>query len=216
MISGVLSASLLAFFAFIGFESLANIAEEVKDPQKTLPKAIFLTLAISTLFYVLVVWIALISVPRAELAAARAPLSLVFERVTGASPLAISAIAIVATINGIIAQMVMASRVIYGMADRHLLPSVLAVVSPRTRTPLNATALVVGAVLILAIAFPLERLAETTSFLTLIIFAIVNAALLLLKRRSAAVPPGTIVFPAVVPAAGCVLCVALLLGALIG
>ena len=104
------------------------------------PKAIFLTLAISTLFYILVVWIALVSVPRDELAAARAPLSLVFRRVTGASPFAISAIAIVATVNGIIALMVMASRVIYGMADRQMLPSGLAHVSPMTRTPTNATA----------------------------------------------------------------------------
>lgn len=110
-------------------------------------------MAISTLFYIVIVWIALISVPRDELAAARAPLSLAFERVTGG--LAISAIAIVATINGIIALIVMASRVIYGMADRDLLPAVLAAVSPLTRTPLNATALVVVAVLVLAVVFPL-------------------------------------------------------------
>ena len=132
-VTGVLSASLLAFFAFIGFEGLANIAEEVKDPQRTLPKAIFLTLAISTLFYILIVWIALVSVPRDELAAARAPLSLVFQRVTGASPTAISAIAIVATVNGIIALMVMASRVIYGMADRKMLPSSLARYQPANK-----------------------------------------------------------------------------------
>ena len=104
----------------------------------------------------------MIPVPREELAAARAPLSLVFQRVTGASPLAISAIAIVATVNGTIALMVMASRVIYGMADRKLLPGLFARISPLTRTPLNATALAVTGVLILAIAFPLEGLAETT------------------------------------------------------
>lgn len=215
-VTGVLSASMLAFFAFIGFEGLANIAEEVKDPQRTLPKAIFLTLAISTLFYILVVWIALVSVPRDELAAARAPLSLVFQRVTGASPFTISAIAIVATVNGIIALMVMASRVIYGMADRNLLPSVFAAVSARTRTPLNATAVVVAAVLVLALTFPLEGLAETTSRLGLIIFAFVNAALVLLKRKDRSMEPGTFVVPIGVPFVGCVLCVALLAGAFFG
>ena len=215
-ITGVLSAALLAFFAFIGFEGLANIAEEVKDPQRTLPKAIFLTLAISTLFYILVVWIALIAVPPSELAAAPAPLSLVFERVTGASPLAISAIAIVATTNGIIAQMVMASRVIYGMADRKLLPASLAIVSPLTHTPLKATALVTGAVLVLASTFPLEGLAETTSLLTLVIFAVVNAALVQIKRGATPSPHNVFVVPMMVPAAGCVLCVALLVGAFLG
>ena len=214
-VTGVLSASLLAFFAFIGFEGLANIAEEVKDPQRTLPKAIFLTLAISTLLYILIVWIALVSVPRDELAAARAPLSLVFQRVTGASPFAISAIAIVATVNGIIALMVMASRVIYGMADRQMLPSGLAHVSPRTRTPTNATALVVVGVLVLALAFPLEELAETTSRLTLVIFAFVNAALVLLKRKGDPLTAGTFSVPIAVPIAGCVLCVALLFGGLL-
>ena len=186
-----------------------------KDPQRTLPKAIFLTLAISTLLYILIVWIALVSVPRDELAAARAPLSLVFQRVTGASPFAISAIAIVATVNGIIALMVMASRVIYGMADRQMLPSGLAHVSPRTRTPTNATALVVVGVLVLALAFPLEELAETTSRLTLVIFAFVNAALVLLKRKGDPLTAGTFSVPIAVPIAGCVLCVALLFGGLL-
>ncbi|MFM9938126.1 MAG: APC family permease [Hyphomicrobiaceae bacterium] len=215
-VAGVLSASLLAFFAFIGFESLANIAEEVKQPQRTLPRAIFLTLAISTLFYMLIVWIALISVPRAELASARAPLSLVFERVTGASPLAISLIAIVATINGVIAQMVMASRVIYGMADRAWLPPILARVHRRTRTPLYATALTVGAVLLLAVAVQLERLAELTSALTLLIFTVVNAALVLLKLRGGPPPEGTLVMPIAVPMLGTVLCAGLLIGGLFG
>ncbi len=215
-VSGILSASMLAFFAFIGFEGLANIAEEVKDPRRTLPKAIFLTLVISTLFYIVVVWIALISVPREELATAPAPLSLVFQRVAGASPLAISGIAIVATVNGIIALMVMASRVIYGMADRRLLPTVLAVVSPLTRTPLIATGLVVVAVLALASVFPLEGLADTTSRLTLVIFAFVNAALVLLKRKPDPAPAGSFCVPNAVPVAGCILCVVLLFGGLTG
>ena len=215
-ITGIFSASLLAFFAFIGFEGLANIAEEVKEPDRTLPKAIFLTLVISTLFYILVGWIAIIAVSPAELATASAPLSFVFERVTGASPAAISAIAIVATINGVIVQMVMASRVIYGLADRKLLPAALARISSTTKTPLLATALVVIAVLILAIAFPLEGLASTTSLLTLVIFAFVNAALLQLKRSASPIPLGAFTVPIFVPIVGCVLCIALLIGNIFG
>ena len=215
-VSGVFSAALIAFFAFIGFEGLTNIAQEVKAPQRTLPKAIFLTLGISTLFYIVVVWIALVSVPQIELATASAPLSLVFERITGASPRAISAIAIVATINGIIAMMVMSSRVIFGMADRRLLPSVLARVSPLSRTPLNATALVVGAVLVSALTFPLEGLAETTSRLTLIIFMFVNTALVRLKLKNETVLPDVFIVPIDVPFAGSLLCLTLLIGGLLG
>ena len=214
--TGVVSASLLAVFAFIGFQGLANISEEVKQPHRTLPKAILLTLVISTVFYMVVVWIALISVPRDELAVARAPLSLVFERVTGAPPVMISIIAVMATINGVIIQMVMASRILYGMAERNLLPQRLAVVSPLTRTPLNATVLVVLAVLLLALALPMERLADITSQLTLIVFALVNAALVLVKSRGLPPPADTFTAPIVVPAAGLLLCIALLVAAQFG
>lgn len=216
VLSGALGATLLAFFAFIGFEGLANIAEEVKEPERTLPKAIFLTLAISTLFYVMVVWIALMTVPHGELASATAPLSLVFNRITGASPTAISAIAVIATTNGIIAQIIMAARVMFGLADRNLLPPVLAQISPRTQTPLIATGVVVVAVLVLASSFPLEGLAEMTSRLTLIIFTAVNGALVQFKRTVQPMPEAAFTVPIFVPVVGFLLCVGLLLADIVG
>jgi amino acid transporter len=79
---GLIGAAHLAVFAFIGFEAVVNVAEELHAPQQTLPRAIFLTLALTTLLYVLVVWVALVAVSPAELAAAKAPLALVFERLT--------------------------------------------------------------------------------------------------------------------------------------
>jgi amino acid transporter len=215
VLSGILSSALLAFFAFIGFEGLANIAEEVKEPSRTLPRAIFLTLLISTLLYMLVVWVALVSVPRSELATSRAPLSLVFERVTGAAPIVISIVGVIATTNGIIAQMVMASRVIYGLADRNSLPSVLGRVNPVTRTPLNATAVTTALVLLLAIVFPLEWLAEMTSRISLAIFALVNAALVAIKRRETTAPETEFIVPAWVPWSGCFMCSGLLASELV-
>jgi basic amino acid/polyamine antiporter, APA family len=207
---GIAGAMLLAFFAFTGFEGLANIAEEVKQPSRTLPIAIFLTLALVTLLYVLVVWISLVAVPQEELAQSTAPLSLVYERVTGASPAVITAVAIAATINGIIVFMVMGSRVIYGMAAQGLLPTPLARVNASTRTPFAATAIVVAAVLMLALAFPIEGLAEASSRITLVIFAFVNAALLKLKIDGVAAPAGTFVVPTWVPALGLATSLALL------
>jgi amino acid transporter len=76
VLAGLVGTVLLAAFAFIGFEGLANVAEEVRQPKTTLPRAIFLTLAISTLLYVCVVWIALIAVGPSELAQSQAPLAL--------------------------------------------------------------------------------------------------------------------------------------------
>jgi APA family basic amino acid/polyamine antiporter len=200
--SGLFSAGLLAFFAFIGFEDLVNIAEEVKEPLKVLPWAIFLTLTLSTLIYVVVVSVAVLSVPVEGLAASKAPLGYVYERVTGGSPLVISFIAIVATLNGIIVQMIMASRVLYGLSEQGDLPGVLAKISPLTQTPLVATALVVVIILLLALAFPIEWLAEMTSRVTLTIFSLVNLALLRLKLRENAPPEGIFTVGLWVPVAG--------------
>ncbi len=210
-LSGFVSATLLAFFAFVGFEGLANIAEEVKDPARTLPRAMGLTLAISTLLYILVAMVALRVVPQAELAASPAPLSLVYERATGASPLIVSLIAVVSTVNGIVVQIVMAARVLYGMASRGLLPPALARVNATTHTPLLATGIATTTILALALSFPLERLAETTSRLTLVVFALVNAALIRLKTLEAPRAEPAFRVPLWVPVCGLVLCLALLL-----
>jgi len=210
VLAGLLSTTLLAVFAFIGFEGLANIAEEVRDPKRTLPRAIFLTLVISTLLYVLVVWIALVTVGRSELAQSSAPLSLVFERLTGASPQVMSLIAVVATLNGIIVQIIMSARVLYGLARQGALPAAFGAVNAATRTPLLATAFTTSVVLLLALGLPLHHLADFTSRLTLIVFAIVNVSLIRIKAFGDPELPGAYVAPAWVPWAGAASCVALL------
>src|SRR5450759_2484242 len=177
-LSGIGYASLLAFFAFIGFEDLANVVEEAKVPQRDIPRAMVLTLIISTVLYV-----AVAAVPVAELAASPAPLSLVFRTLAGVSPATISVIAIVATLNTILAQMTMAARVVYGMAKQGDLPGFAGRVHPKTATPLIATALIVAATLALALLVPFERLAEGTSLATLVVFALVNLTLLRLRHR---------------------------------
>ncbi len=211
--SGVLSAGLLAFFAFVGFEDIVNIAEEVKRPAHTLPWAIALTLAISTLLYLSVVSVAVLTVPIPELAASNAPLAIVFERVTGASRGYMSAVAIIATLNGMIIQMIMASRVLYGLSRQGQLPARLGEVHPVTHTPLNATLVVVLVVYALAMLFPIELLAERTAQVTLTIFSIVNVALIKIKleERGGNFERRVFEVPMVVPIMGVVTSVALLL-----
>lgn len=210
ILAGLMGTVLLAVFAFIGFEGLANVAEEVRDPERNLPRAIFLTLAISTILYVSVVWIALVAIGPEELAASNAPLALVFERLTGASPRTMSLIAIVATLNGIVVQIIMASRVLYGLASYRELPAILSRVDQKTRTPLIATALATGMVLVLALLVPLHDLAEVTARLTLIVFAVVNISLIAIKRRAASLSTAGYVAPRWMPWAGAMVCALLL------
>lgn len=214
-LSAVAMTGLLAFFAFIGFEDLVNLAEEARSPARSMPWAIFLTLAIATAIYVLVVFVAVTSVPPSELAKSGAPLSLVYERITGLSPVLITLIAIVATLNGVIVQIVMASRVLYGLGVQKALPSFFSKVNKRTRTPLLATASVVALALMLALFFPLELLAEITSSVVLSVFALVNLALWQLKRRGSPTPAGVFVAASWIPPTGFVICVAFLLSGLL-
>jgi basic amino acid/polyamine antiporter, APA family len=207
---GIAAASLLAFFAFIGFEDIDSLAEETKEPQRTLAFGIFITLGISMVLYATVSAVAVLAVPPTTLAASEAPLAEVFARVTRFSPLAITLIAIIATLNGVVVQIIMTSRVLYGLANRNYLPPILAKVNPVTCTPLLATGVAIGIALILALAFPIGNLAEWTSRLTLGIFVVVCAALVRIKMRRTPAPAGTFIVPIWVPIAGVALCLGLL------
>lgn len=207
---GIAGTALIAVFAFIGFEHLVNVAEEMKEPSRTLPRALFLTLGLTALIYGVVVWIAVTAVPPEELARSSAPLALVFERLTGLPLVTMSVIAVVATLNGVIVHMIMIARVIYGLADQGSLPKALTRLNPVTHTPLLATAIGVGAILVLALAVPLAGLADLTARFTLVIFAVVNLALIRIKSRNEAPPLGTFVCPRWVPFAGLVSSVLLL------
>lgn len=207
---GLSGTTLIAVFAFIGFEHLVNVAEEMKNPSRTLPWALFLTLGLTALVYALVVWVAVVAVPPDELAASSAPLALVFERLTGMPLKTMSIIAVIATLNGVIVHVIMISRVLYGLAAQGNLPRVLTHLNPRTGTPLLATALGVSAILVLALAVPLSGLADLTARLTLVVFAIINIALIRIKSREASAPARVFVCPIWVPVAGLVSSVGLL------
>lgn len=177
------ATTLLAVFAFIGFEHLVNISEEMKEPSHTLPRALFVTLAITSLLYIVVTWVALIAVPPDQLARSEAPLAMVFQRLTGLPITTMSAIAIVATLNGIVVHVIMIARVLYGIASKGDLPKMFASVSPITHTPLVATFTAIAAIMFLALAVPLDGLAAWASRGTLVIFAGINIALIRIKSR---------------------------------
>jgi len=179
----ILAAAAVAFFAFIGFEDIVNMAEETKRPEKTLGPAIAITLVGSIALYSLIAAIAVAAPNREAITGSPAPLADLFATLTGFSPAPISIMAAIAMINGILVQVVMVSRVIYGMAREGLLPAWLGAVETRRQTPLRATVIVTLIIAALALTTPLLNLARVTGYLTLAVFALVNLALFRIASR---------------------------------
>jgi amino acid transporter len=214
-LSSVAMASLLGFFAFIGFDGMVNIVEETENPNRNMPLGILLTLGIATLLYFSVSTVAVMRLPLDELSGSDAPISLLFQRLTGISPLAITFIAIGATLNGVVIQTILASRVLYGLGKAGRLPEIMARLNPATQTPVIATVLVSTSVLIFALFFPIGVLAERTTQIVLIVFILINAALIRMKLRRDPAPQGIFTVPLVVPLLGFATSVAMLAGPLL-
>lgn len=208
---GIMAAGLLAFFAFVGFEDIANVAEEVKEPKKNMPRGIFLTLIIATCTYFAVVSVVVLVVPMAELTGSNAPLALIFNAAPPWIANFFSIVAFLATINGALIQVIMASRVIFGLSNQQALPAFFGAVNPVTHTPHYATLLVIVIIAVLAYFLPISDLAEITSTFVLTVFVFVNLALIRLKWRSdGKSPDGVFIVPIWVPFFGALTSIGLL------
>lgn len=207
----ILFGSFLAFYAFIGFEDMVNMAEEIKNPEKTLPKAIILALVVTTTMYILVSLVAVLSLPTDALIESEAPFTDIVRHHGLVPPWVMSAISLVAVLNGALVQVIMASRVLYGMAHQGTAPKMVGKVHPRTKTPLLATGVVTLVVLILALGFPLEGLARLTSFIVLCVFTMVNLSLVVIKARQQDKASSGVRYPIVIPILGAILSCAFLL-----
>lgn len=206
-IVGVVSGAFIAFYAFIGFEDIVNVAEEVKRPERNLPRAIVLSLIASTVLYILIAIVAVFSIPTDELAGSDAPLAIIVES-RGFSPGLIATISLFAVINGALVQIIMASRVLYGLASDGLAFAPFAHVNRTTRTPIVGTLAVAGLLLLLGLFFSVGELARVTSFISLSIFAVINISLWRLKQIAPSNPEFSV--PTAVPVVGAILCVAMI------
>ncbi|HKK16532.1 MAG TPA: amino acid permease, partial [Gammaproteobacteria bacterium] len=181
--SGIFAGAFLAFYAYVGFEDMVNVAEEVREPERNLPYAILLSLFIAACLYIVIAVVSLLVLDAGQLAGSDAPLASVYEVVTGNRPVAISIISLFAVVNGALIQIIMASRVCYGLSRQGWLPTFLGQVSPKTRTPVYASLLVILLIIVMALWLPIETLARATSYFLLLIFALINAGLIMIKRR---------------------------------
>jgi APA family basic amino acid/polyamine antiporter len=180
--TGIIVAFVLIFFAFIGFEDMANVAEEVRNPKKTIPRAIILSVIISGIIYILVSLAVVRVINWEDLALSAAPLADVAERGLGTQGYTILAgIALFAITNTVLITLVAGSRIIYGMAREKSFPDILAKVHSKTKTPWVA----VIVLMLIAIGFSLIGdiviVANITVFAVVITFAAVNLSVIVLR-----------------------------------
>jgi len=172
----------VAFYAFIGFEDMVNVAEEVKNPKKSMRKGVLGALLVASVLYILVALSALSVLDSSTLAESSAPLSDVFTAATNMDFPLITIIGLIAITNGALIGIITGSRILYGLAKEGWLPKKLAYVSPKRNTPTNATWVVLIAIALMSVALPLGTLAQITSLILLMVFTFVQVSALKLIR----------------------------------
>lgn len=183
-ISGLIDASILIFFSYIGFEGISRLAEETEDPERNIPKAIIYSIIIVTIIYALVGIAAVSVVGWQELSTAKAPLALIAEKAFGEkSFIILSAIALFATFNTVLFILLSASRLVYGMAERQALPGVFLLVSKKLKTPWVAIIGIVAASMVFLYIKDLKTIANLTNFAIITVFIVVNASVIYYRYK---------------------------------
>jgi len=178
----VLGSALIAYYSFVGFETSANLAEEIRDVSRVYPRALFGALLTAGVVYLLLGFVAPAVIAPAELAESTGPLLEVVRTAGAVPPELFAVIALVAVANGALLTMIMASRLGYGMAQRGLLPSPMSRVLPGRRTPGVAILVTTAVAIVLAATGELVDLASTVVLLLLFVFLSTNVAVLVLRR----------------------------------
>ncbi len=212
---GIMSATILVFFAYLGFEDLVNISEEVKNPKRTVPKAVIYSIAITTVIYILVALSSVSIIPWQQLGISKAPLADVANAAWPGSAAMLSVIALFATANTVLFLMVACSRVLYGMAKQGAMPKKLCVVHSSRCTPWIAIFVVMFAVLGFVTIGNIKTVAEMTNWGSFFVFCSVNLSLICLRKTKPKVRrpfkvPLHIGWVPLLPTAGALFCIFML------
>lgn len=182
--SGVLRAAALVFFAYMGFENVARLTEETKNPRITIPRAIMLSVILSSIVYILVALAAVSIVPWQQLAASEAPMALVAETLWGKGAFILLAIiALVSTAGTALMEIVTASRFVYGMAGEKALPKTFAQIDEKTCTPYRAIELLLILALVFVFFKNIELVANITTTMLFTTFFMMNLAVIVLRYK---------------------------------
>jgi len=183
-IGGLIDASVLIFFSYIGFEGISRLAEETENPKRNIPKAIIYSIVIVTFIYALVGVAAVSIVGWQELSTAKAPLALIAEKVFGEKTFFIlSVIGLFATFNTALFILLSGSRLVYGMAEWKALPGVFLSVLKKLRTPWIAIVGVVAASMVFSYIEDLKTVANLTNFAIISVFIVVNASVIYYRYK---------------------------------
>ncbi len=204
----VFSAAFLAFYMFIGFEDMVNLAEETKNPGQNMPRGMWIALVVVAIIYLIISTIAVLA--PVDLAGSDAPINTLLVSEAPQYARLISLVPLITLINGVIAQVIVGSRIMYGMAEKKMAPRFLYRINPFTRTPIWATITMVGIIIILALSFSLESLGTASVFILFLVFILCNLALIVLKKRNPH-PAGVRTYPMLIPVLGFILSLLMLL-----
>ncbi len=181
-LGGLMTGAALVFFAFEGFEQIATLSEETRDPTRNIPRAILIAIAISTLLYVTVALVSTSVLPWEQLAISASPLAEVADAAgNGTFAMVLSVIALFATFNTALMMLATAARRAYGMAIRHMLPPLFGIVGPRRKTPWVAAALLTLCAGLVALFGDIAFAAHSANFAVFLAFLAVNSALIRLR-----------------------------------
>ncbi|MGH1467725.1 MAG: APC family permease [Bdellovibrionales bacterium] len=203
--SPLLTGAFIAFFAYVGFEDMVNSAEEVVDAPKNLPKAIIWAIIISTILYFLVALICSLALPIGLLQSSTSPLVLVVTQNSSLSPKVMGLIALVSIVNGALAQIIMVSRMLYGMGKLGSAPKIFSTISSKTSTPVISTLFSATIIWALALLFPIGELARATSIVILLVFSLICISLIKVKLNKTSLEARFQV-PILIPCIGALLC----------
>ena len=211
----IIYGAFLSFYAYIGFEDMVNMAEEVKNPEKNMPISIITVLIITTILYVLVSLVAVLSLPLERLSSSEAPFVDIISQKNDSLVSLIGVISLVAVVNGMLIQIIMGSRVLYGMSKADMAPKILSYIYPRTQVPIISTTIVFIFVVFAALFLKLVPLAKLTSTIILFVFASVNLSLVVIKLKEnklrVARKKDHIHLPVLIPIIGFILCISFLI-----
>lgn len=191
-VAGVGAAASSIFFSYIGIDAVSTAGEEVKDPRRTLPLGIVLSLLIVTAIYILVALAAVGAQPWTAFAGQEAGLAVILRNLTGQAwtSLVLCVGAIVSIFSITLVVMYGQTRILYAMSRDGLLPKVFQRLHPKTRSPDLNTYIVAAFIAALAAFVPLDVLVNLTSMGTLIAFAIVSLGVIILRRAQPDLPRG--------------------------
>lgn len=210
----ILSGGILVFYAFIGFEDMINVSEEVKDVERVFPRALLLAVGVTTVIYLLVAITAVSVIPASELAKPGSSLVNVVKKAAPWFPPGLfPAISLFAIANTGLLNYIMGSRVVYGMSRQGMLPAFLGKLHKTRHTPHVAILILMCIVIALALTGGISDLAQGTSLLLLVVFAVINVSLIVLRKRPGE-PRGTFNVPVFVPVIGAIICASLVVSKL--